>query len=191
VQSRRQTLILLPSVLLLLFSLPACASAGPSSGRLALPCQPTISDAAADRMEEKLRPVLEPKGPTVFTVQATNDEMTSFLSRALLEHGGASPLEGPRVCFSAGEVHMSGRFTNVTPFQFTAVVVAVPRPVDGRLVVEVKHASVGSLRLPGALLRRVSTTVNETLAELELGVQFRAIEIGEGQIIVSGERHQT
>jgi hypothetical protein len=42
--------------------------------------------------------------------------------------------------------------------------------------------------LPGALLRALSNTVSETLAESELGIRLSAIEVGEGQITVSGYR---
>ena len=185
--SKRWPLLLL---LLLLLPLLACGSCRRPSHPFTLPCQPTISEAAADRFEEKIRPLIEEKGPKVFTLQTTCDEVTSFLVRMLQEHPGESPVEDPRICFTPGQVHVAGRFTNVLPFEFEGVVVAVPHLVDGRLEIEIVRASAGSLPLPGALLRTLSNTINETLVESEIGIHFSAIEVGEGQITVSGHRSQ-
>jgi len=127
----------------------------------------------------------------VFTLQTTHDEVTSFLVRTLEEHPGESPLEDPRVCFALGRVYVAGRFTNVAPFEFRGVIVGVPRLVDGRLEVEITRASAGPMLLPRSLLRTLSKTLNETLAESELDIRFSAIEVGDGQITVSGHHSQT
>jgi len=158
---------------------------------LTLPCQPTVSEAAADRLEEKTRPIVEEKGPEMFTLQTTGDEVTSFLVRILEEHSGESPVEDPRVCFTPGQVHVAGRFINVLPFEFEGVIVVAPHLADGRLEIEIVRASAGSTPLPGALLGTVSRTINETLAESEPGIRLNVIEIGEGQITVSGHRSQS
>jgi hypothetical protein len=54
--------------------------------------------------------------------------------------------------------------------------------------IAILRASAGSKPLPRALLRTLSRTINETLAESELSVRFGAIEVGEDQITVSGTR---
>jgi uncharacterized protein YpmS len=131
---------------------------------------------------------VEEKGPEVFTLQTTQDEVTSFLAQVLQEYPGESSIEDPRVCFASGQVYVAGRFTNIAPFEFGGVIVAVPHLVDGRLEIEIARASAGSMLLPGALLRALSNTVSETLAESELGIRLSAIEVGEGQITVSGYR---
>jgi len=172
-------------LLLLLLPLLAC---GQSSRRLTLPCQPTISEAAADRFEEKIRPLIEEEGPEEFTLQTTCDEVTSFLERILEEHPGESPVEDPRVCFTPGQVHVAGRFVHVFPFELEGVAVATPHLVDGQLEIEIVRASAGSVPLPGALLRTLSNTINETLAESDMDIHLSAIEVGEGQITVSGHR---
>jgi hypothetical protein len=190
VHTKRRPLSLL-LLLLLLLPLPACSSDRRPGGRLTLPCQPTISEAASDRLDEKIRPIVEEKGPEVFTLQTTHDEVTSFLVRILEAHPGESPVEDPRVCFTPGQVYVAGRFTNVVPFEFGGVIVAVPHLVDRRLEIEITRASAGSLLLPRALLRTLSKTLNETLSESELDIRFSAIEVGEGQITVSGHRSRT
>lgn len=186
-RSRRRPLLLL----LLLLPLLACSPSRRSSRRTTLPCQPAISEAAADRLEEKMRPLVEQKGPEVFALQTTCDEVTSLLVRTLEEHPGESPVEDPRVCFTPGRVHVAGRFVNVLPFEFDGVVVVAPHLVDGQLDIEIVRASAGSVPLPGALLRTLSHTINETLAESQPGIGFSAIEVGEAQITVSGYRSQS
>ena len=177
-----------PLLLLLLLPLLACGPCRRPSHLVSLPCQPTVSQAAADRFEEKMRPLIEEEGPEVFTLQTTCDEVTSFLTRILEEHPGESPVEDPRVCFTPGQVHVAGRFTNVLPFEFEGVVVAAPHLVEEQLEIEIVQASAGSVPLPGALLRTLSSMLNETLAESEIVIHFSAIEVGDGQITVSGHR---
>jgi predicted small lipoprotein YifL len=175
-----------PSLLLLLLLL-SLAGCGPSR-QLALPCQPNVSEAAADRLEEKIRPIVEEQGPEVFTLQTTGDEVTSLLLRMLEEHPGESPVEAPRVCFTPGEVHVAGRIVNVLPATLEGVAVFAPDLVEGRVEIAILRASAGSKPLPRALLRTLSRTINETLAESELSVRFGAVEVGEDQITVSGTR---
>ena len=174
--------------LCLLFTFMACGSPRRSSNPLTLPCQPNISEVAADRFEERLRPLIEAGGPEVFTLQATCDEVTSFVVQILKEHPGESPLEDPRACCELGRVYVAGRFTNVLPFKFEGMVVAAPHLVDGGVDIEIVRASAGSVSLPGTLLRTLSKTINETLAEWLVDIHFNMIEVGEGQITVSGHR---
>jgi len=184
VDSRRRFLVMLLLLVVLLACGPACVSSGP----VVMPCQPDISQAAASRLEEKLRPLIEEEGSAVVTLQTTSDEVTSFLTWMLEEHAGQLPLENPRVCFTPGEIYVGGRFTNILPFEFQGVVVLAPHLVEGRLRIEIVRASAGSVLLPGALLRSLSDTLNETLAEWGKDIHFSAVEIGEGQITVSGHR---
>ena len=182
--SKRRLLLLI----LLVLPLLACGRSRQSDRRLTLPCQPTISEAAADRLEEKIQPLLEGKGAEVFTLQTTGDEVTSYLVRMLEENPGESPVENPRVCFTPGRVHVAGRFVHVLPARFEGLVVATPHLADGRLVINITQASAGSVRLPGVLLGTLSRTINETIDELETEIRFNAIEVGEGQITVTGHR---
>lgn len=178
---------LLP-LLFLLLALLACGPCRLSGPQVTLPCQPTISQAAAESLREKLQPIIEEKGPAAFTIQATSDEVSSFLALMLKEHPGESPVVNPRICFTPGRVHVAGHFTNILPFDFEGVVVAAPHLEGGQLKIELIRASAGSVLLPDVLLHALSNTINETLAESEIGIQFTAIEVGEGQIIISGHR---
>ena len=182
--SNRRPVLLLLVVLSLLACGPACVSSRP----VILPCQPDVSQAAASRLEEKIRPLVEEKGPEAVTLQTTSDEVTSLLTQMLEAHAGQVPLENPRVCFTPREIHVAGRFTNILPFEFEGIVVLSPHFVRGRVRIEIVRASAGSVPLPSALLRSLSNTLNDTLAEWGNGIHFRAIEVGEGQITVTAHR---
>jgi uncharacterized protein YpmS len=176
--------------LLLLVPLVACSPIPGQGHGVVMPCQPAISEAAADRLEERVAPLVQASGSGDFTLQATADEVTSLLVRMLAEHPGESPVEDPRVCFAPYTVYIMGRFTKVLPFEFEGVIAVVPRLVEGRLSVEVTKASAGSLSIPDALLRTSSKTISESLAEWLPDVHFSEIEVSEGEIVVSGHRGQ-
>lgn len=174
-------------MLLLPLALLACG-VGCTSRPVPLPCQPAISQVAADRFEEKIRPLVEQNGAGPVILQTTSDEVTSFLTQMLEEHAGVVPLESPRVCFTSGEAYVAGRFTTVLPFEFEGMVVLAPHLAGGRVDIEIVRAWAGLVPLPSALLRSLSDTLNETLAEWEDGIHFSAIEIGEGRVTLSGHR---
>lgn len=182
--SRRRVLVMLLLLLALLACGPRCVPSRPP----VLPCQPDISQAAASRLEEKLRPLIEGKGSEVVTLQTTSEEVTSFLTGMLEERADQLPLENPRVCFVPGEIYVAGHFTDILPFEFEGIVVLAPRLVEGRLRIEIAQAWAGSVPLPSALLRSLSDTLNQTLAEWENGIHLSAIEVGEGEITLTGHR---
>jgi len=178
---RRAILLILPLLLL-------STGCNQLTRPVTLPCNPAISSAAAERFEEKIQPLLAENGPPVFTVQASHDEVTSYLLHLLEEHPGESPVINPRVCFTPGQVHVAGRFVNLLPFAFDGLVVAVPRLVDGQPRLEIVRATAGEVSLPKPLLRMASQTANETIAEMRLGFRLTTLEIGDGQFTLSGQR---
>jgi len=175
-------------VLLMLILLLVCGAGCASRARVSLPCQPEISEAAATRFEEKIRPLTEEEGAGPVALQTTSDEVTSFLTQMVEEHTGEVPVTNPRVCFTPGEIYVAGRFTSVLPFDLEATVVLAPRLVEGRLEIEILEVWAGSLALPKVLLRSLSSTLNETLAESSTGIHVSAIHVEEGQITLSGYR---
>jgi len=189
--TRRQVLKLasrwLP-LLLLLLPLLACGRSHGSGHRWTLPCHPTVSQAAADRLRERLQPLIRAEGPSEFTLQATADEVTSLVVDILEEHPGETFVEEPRICFAPGRVYIAARLTRVSPFTVEAMVAAEPRLRERRLDIQIVQASVESASLPDALLRALSRTATESLAESLANVHFSEIEVGEGQITISGQR---
>ena len=176
----------LPLLLILAF-LFLVGAACQSTGSVTMPCQPVVSQEAANRFNEKTRSLFE-EGSGPFSLETTSDEVTSFLVLFLEEYQGESPLEDPRICFSAGEVYVAGLFTRVVPFDLRATVVATPRLVDGRVELDIVRASAGSIALPGMLLRAISKTINQTLAEYDIPMHFTMLEVGEDRITVGGQR---
>lgn len=170
------------------FLVLACAPCGLLSGQPSTPSRPiATSTAAAQRLETQLGEALaEDKGE--FTLRLTNEEATSYLALKLEEAGGEAPISDLRVWFTPGKIHITGDFSGLVPIQAYVAIVASAEILDGELQITIEKASAGSIPLPAAVLTSLSQTINETFQESQIGFQIIDVEIGEGEMIITGRR---
>jgi hypothetical protein len=176
-------------VLVLLPTLLACGLRKTTTPEPGVP----VSQAAADRMEEKLKASVQQGQDGAFELEFTDIELTSYLVLKMAEQSDRAediPLEDFQVRFSDDRMHLSGALTSVCPFRLNVRVTASARVEDGQLEVRVEKARMGAVPLPKGVLGRLSRVVSETIVEspdhMERAVEVTEVEIGEGVMRLSG-----
>ena len=186
---REQRLIRLVMAVLVLAGL-AC---GPCN--VLSPDQPTpphrvvVSAEAAGQLESRIEQNLGGQPGQPFILRMTDAELTSLLATKMAQYGKA-PVDSLIVWFTRGKLYATGRLANVVPVSVRLFVVASPRILDGKVVMDIEQMSAGSFPVPGFVLDAITRSLNETINELQLGVEVNAMEILEGEAIVKGLRTQ-
>jgi uncharacterized protein YpmS len=85
-------------------------------------------------------------------------------------------------------VYGTGRLVNVLPVQADFWVVASAQIEDGQVSLLIEDFSTGLLPIPEGMLDTISRSINETVNELQLNADIRALEILEGEAIIQGVR---
>ena len=159
------------------------------------PDQPTpphrvvVSAEAAGQLESRIEQNLGGQPGQPFILRMTDAELTSLLATKMAQYGKA-PVDSLIVWFTRGKLYATGRLANVVPVSVRLFVVASPRILDGKVVMDIEQMSAGSFPVPGFVLDAITRSLNETINELQLGVDVNAMEILEGEAIVKGNRTQ-
>ncbi len=178
--------ILIIAGLLLLLNL-ACGSSGleeikPPSGQI------LVTDDASDRLKENFYQALqEATGRNEAQLRITNEEITSLFTKELVDTGRV-PLRNPQVWFTSGRIFITGGIRPVGPVEFDSLIVATALVENGRLVVDVEEARMGTFTFPEAILASITQTVNEALVDVTLEIDVTRLEILEGEMFVVGTR---
>lgn len=172
--------------LLLLLNL-ACGSSGledikPPSGQI------LVTNEASDRLKENFYQALqEASSRNEAQLRITNEEITSLFTKELVETGRV-PLRNPQVWFTSGRIFITGGIRPVGPVEFDSLIVATALVENGRLVVDVEEARMGTFAFPEAILESMTQTVNEALVDITLEIDVTRLEILEGEMFVVGRR---
>lgn len=144
---------------------------------------------AYDRTEQNFYQSLqEASGNHEARFRMTNEEVTTVVATSLQKRADI-PITDPQVWFTAGKIYMTGMVEGVGPAALPALIVGIPKSNEqGQLEVEIDEAKVGSIDFPEAMIDNLSTTLNESLADLQLDIQITGIEVLEGELIVAGKR---
>jgi hypothetical protein len=144
---------------------------------------------AYDRAEQNFYQSLQEAGGNhEARFRMTNEEVTTVVATALQKRADI-PITDPQVWFTAGKIYMTGMVEGVGPAALPALIVGIPRiNGQGQLEVEIDEAKVGSIDFPEAMIENITTTLNESLVDLQLDVQITGIEVLEGELIVAGKR---
>lgn len=186
---QRRTPLRLAGLLILLTSM-ACALGNPRE----IPSPPggeiPASQEAADRLKENFnREMQEASTGEEFRLFVTDEEITSLVALSLQETSSV-PLSNPQVWFTAGRVYLTGTFSPFWPFRFPSLIVTTATVQDGQVQVEVERAQMGPFPFPRGALESASESINETLAEMQLDLEVKTLEILEGELQLAGTRRQ-
>ncbi|MEM7346519.1 MAG: hypothetical protein AAF485_19935 [Chloroflexota bacterium] len=175
--------------LLIIFILTSLACGiGQSSATFGPPGGVIIaSQAESDRLKQNFNQALQ-EATTEHEAQLriTNQEATSLVTFELTQTGQI-PLSEPQIWFTAGRIYMSGKVRAGGLFRLDSLIVATALVDQGRLVVEVQEAQMGSFDFPEALLESITQTVNETLFAILIDLEITRLEILEGEMFVIGK----
>lgn len=170
--------------LLLALTILACTTAAP----ITLPGHPVeVSSEAAHRVEAKLVTALQENPNNQFILRLTDEEVTSYTTYSL-EETPDPPITDPQVRFTKGKVYVAGKLTNVSPMQVEALIVAVPRVIEGQLMVEIESVHLGPLPVPDTLLDSLSETIDNALTEAQVNLKIIQVEVFENEIVIVGEK---
>lgn len=183
-----------PTLALLALLLLAVLACGPCSlfSRTAPSSQesvPTIevSQAAAQRLEDKLREQLQENPNPQFLIRITNEEATSLVNARLAE-AEEPPIQEPRVWFTRGHIYVSGRLVNLVPAPMDALLVASVKVVDGQARLHFDDATVGTVKVPKVVLSELEQTVNDALATAQINLTITEVQVREGELVVVGRK---
>lgn len=183
-----------PTLALLALLLLAVLACGPCSlfSRTTPSAQesvPTIevSQAAAQRLEDKLREQLQENPNPQFLIRITNEEATSLVNARLAE-AEEPPIQEPRVWFTRGRIYVSGRLVNLVPAPMDALLVASVKVVDGQARLHFDDATVGTVKVPKVVLSELEQTINDALATAQINLTITEVQVREGELVVVGRK---
>ena len=181
----RSTLIRFVLPMIVLFGL-ACSPCGLLSGTVPTPPHPiAVSTEAAGQLESRIQQNLSGQSGQQFILRMDDGEVTSLVATKLAQYNG-SIVTNPVIWFTRGKIYGTGKLVGVLPIDTEFFIIATARVQDGKVVLEMEKASTGSLPLPTAALDTISQSINETVAESQLGAEITSLEILEGEIIIRG-----
>jgi hypothetical protein len=181
----RSTLVRFVIPMLVLFGL-ACSPCGLLSGTVPTPPHPiAVSTEAAGQLESRIQQNLSGQSGQQFILRMDDGEVTSLVATKLAQYNG-SIVTNPVIWFTRGKIYGTGKLVGVLPIDTEFFIIATARVQDGKVVLEMEKASTGSLPLPTAALDTISQSINETVAESQLGAEITSLEILEGEIIIRG-----
>lgn len=180
----------IPILLLLVLTSLACGLAG-SGDQIAPPGGSIpVSEEAAGRLKQNFNQALqEASSDHESQLRVTNEEITSLVAIELAQTGQI-PVTNPQVWFTAGRVYMTSDVDVMGPVELNSLIVATAVVNEGRILVTVEEAKMGSFDFPDRLLESITQTVNETLTGVFVGadLEITRLEILEGETYVLGTR---
>jgi hypothetical protein len=186
---REQAAIRLIIVLLALAGLACGPCSLLSSEQPTPPNRVIVSTEASNQLESRIEQNLSGQPGQPFILRMTDAELTSLLATKMAQYGEA-PVKDLSVWFTRGKLYATGRLANVVPVSLRLFMIASPQIQDGHVTMAIEQMSAGSLPLPRVALDAITRSLNETIDELQLGVEVSAIEILEGEAIIQGYRKE-
>jgi hypothetical protein len=167
----------------LLGQLSSCCCLG---GAVIPPITPTPpSEDLAQAMRDRLSLTKAQQGP--FTVEITDQELTSYIVGLLQSGAGEFPARDMQILFQDGYLEVWATFIEIAPTDLPAYVRATVTARDGQPVFYIEQASAGQFPVPGAMRQAISDSLTETFAELGYGLEVEDVQILPGRIVLSGQ----
>lgn len=181
-------------IFVLLFALPVLACSLPSfkpkTESIPQPPEGYIepNEESATRAKENFNQAVQEAGNNQeIRYRITSEEITSLVADFLAERGDV-PFTDPQIWFTAGKVYISGSFESIVPTKVTGLIVATPMVTEnGALQLELNEVKMGQFDVPDSMIENLSTTINETLVNLQLDVTITAIDVVEGEMWIAGK----
>jgi hypothetical protein len=154
-------------------------------GPTAPPVTPVpISAELALELRDRINQVKAAQGP--FSIEISDEELTSYLVYLLQSGPGQFPARDVRVRFDAGYAEIWATFIDIAPTELPVYVRAEAAAVDGELVFVIDQANAGFIAVPGAMRELVAQVLSESLAELQLGLEIEGVQIQAGRMLLTG-----
>jgi hypothetical protein len=170
-------------IAVVLWQVSSCCCLGGAVSPPVTPVPP--SKELAQGMRERIMQVKARPGP--FTIEITDQELTSYVIGLLQSGAGEFPARDMQIAFGDGYVDVWATFVEVAPTDIPAYVRATVEAQDGQLTFHIVRANAGSIPVPGAMRESLSQSLSETLAELQLGLQIDDVQVQQGVITLSGQ----
>jgi hypothetical protein len=143
-----------------------------------------VSRDLGHQLRERLNQTKVQKG--AFTVEITDQELTSYVVMLLQSGAGEFPARDMQIRFGDGYVDIWATFIEITPTEVPAYIRARVEAKDGDLVFRLDEAHAGVFPVPGAMRETLARILSETLAELQFGLDIQHVEVRPGQMVLSG-----
>jgi hypothetical protein len=143
-----------------------------------------VSEQAAQSLADKIQGSWDSQGDGNFMLQATDQEVTSFLSLRLLDSQDL-PLRDPQIWFTRGQVYASGELhVDRLPLAPRANIILAGEIDNGLLQLSVAQASFGQIPIPRGLVDSLESRLNGALAQAQVGIEVLELEILEAEAIL-------
>jgi hypothetical protein len=160
-----------------------CCCLGGATSPPVTPVAPSVELAQA--MRDRIMQVKSTPGP--FTLEVTDQELTSYIIGLLQSGAGEFPARDMQIAFSDGYVDIWATFIDVAPTDIPAYIRATVTAQDGHLVFQIREANAGPFPVPGAMRESIAQSLSETLAELELGLWIDDVRVEPERMVLTGQ----
>jgi hypothetical protein len=144
-----------------------------------------VSKELADQLRDRLNRTKDAKG--AFTVEITDQELTSYVVTLLQSGAGEFPARDMQVRFTDGYVEVWATFVEVAPIEIPAYLGLRIGVTQGHLSFHIEKAIAAGVPVPGAMREALALIGSETLAELLEGLAVQQVEVKPGKVYLSGQ----
>lgn len=172
---------------LLYISLNCCCC-----GHTPIPPPPPLATSReeATALRKKLTAAKARPGP--FTVEIGDAEFSSYLDYLMRLGAGEFPARDVYVRFArdsgspTGYIEVWATFVDVAPTDIPTYARATVEAENGHLAFHLIQADAGPCAIPGMMRESIAQVLSESLAELELGIEVKSVEVTPGKMVVTG-----
>jgi hypothetical protein len=144
---------------------------------------------AAKRVEKNFNQALQegsPERPFVFRI--SSQEITS-LAVSFLEQRADIPFSKPQIWFENEQIFATAEFEGFGAKPVTTFVSLKPHVgQQGQIALSFDEAKLGNLTMPERIIDSLSHTLNDSIRDLDLGIQVRDMRVGAGELTIIGTR---
>lgn len=125
--------------------------------------------------------------PGPVTLEATDQELTSYVVGLLQSGEGEFPARDMQIRFGDGYVEIWATFIEIAPTDVPVYVRGTVTAESGQLVFTLLEANAGPFPIPGAMRESIAQSFSETLAEASLGLTVDEVQIEPGRAVLTGQ----
>lgn len=182
-EARRKAILWALTMAMVIAPILACAPrASPGED---IPWKPIeVSQEDAERLEDKIREQILENPQSRFRLAITQKEITSYVALNVQDY----PIMQPEIRFAPGLVYISATLIGIGPLQAKVFAASSAEVSEGKVILNMKEATVGGIPIPQFAVRFLSSMITQTLEEARYYATIEEIELLEGKIILAGEK---
>ncbi len=145
-----------------------------------------VSSAEAEDLLAKLREGLVVDSEGYFTLEVTEEELTSYVALKMEES-----ITDPQIIVSDGKIHLYG--TIVSPIEAPITAICSVETEGGRVEITVEAVALGGFPIPETFVESFAQQIDDliTSAQRRGNVEITEIEITEGNLTIRGRFQAT